>query len=155
MNKIAIDEFAFRHPNFTWTYLGFNLLFGCILDDPLSNQLRKNFHCKFFLALYHPQDILDEILHVFGVIDYRKIIRNDSSSWIGKTGGHPKCKSFDCIFICRCLYRYFTLRKKCWNNVDFPHTLKFLYFPHRIQVENPSHNLMWLVLIVLMRFFHM
>ncbi len=27
---------------------------------------------------------------------------------------------------------------------------KFLYFPHRVQMESSSHNLMWLILIVLM-----
>ncbi len=40
-----------------------------------------------------------------------------------------------------------TLRKKCWNYVDFPHTLKFLYFPHTIEVDCSSCNLMWLVLL--------
>ena len=33
--------------------------------------------------------------------------------------------------------------------MDFPHALKFLYFPHKIGVENSFHNLMWLVLTVL------
>ncbi len=41
---------------------------------------------------------------------------------------------------------YYTLRKECNGYyVDFPHTLRFFYFPHRLEVENSSHNLMWLV----------
>ncbi len=37
--------------------------------------------------------------------------------------------------------------------MDFPHALRFSYFPHRIEVDDSPHNLMWLVLIVLMWFF--
>ncbi len=36
-------------------------------------------------------------------------------------------------------------QKRMLKNVDFPHILKFLYFPHRMhgmQVEKSSHNLM-------------
>ncbi len=33
-----------------------------------------------------------------------------------------------------------TLRKKCWNDVDFLHTLRFSYFLHRTEVDNSPHN---------------
>ena len=36
---------------------------------------------------------------------------------------------------------YCTLKKKFWIHVDFPHTLRFLYFPHRIEVDNSPHEI--------------
>ncbi len=43
----------------------------------------------------------------------------------------------------------YTLRKECGIYVDFPHTMRFLYLLHRIEVDNSPHNLMWLVLSTL------
>ncbi len=44
----------------------------------------------------------------------------------------------------------YTLRKKCWIYVDFQHTMRFLYFPHRIEVDNLqqlwSTSIKWFVL---------
>ncbi len=51
---------------------------------------------------------------------------------------------FSCFHF-SCVIESYTLRKKCWNYVDFPHTLRFSYFPHMIEVDNSPHNLMWKV----------
>ncbi len=32
-----------------------------------------------------------------------------------------------------------TLRKKCWNDADFPHVLRFWHFPPLLEVEYSSH----------------
>ncbi len=37
-------------------------------------------------------------------------------------------------------------------SIAFPYTMKFLYFPHRIEVEYSSQNLMWQVLKIYVQF---
>ncbi len=69
--------------------------------------------------------------------------RNRSRSW-----DHPEPPIFGKKVSFLQLAKH-SQKKKCCNYVDFPNILKFLYFPHRIQVGNSSHNLRWLVLIVL------